>query len=307
VIPVSFTASDQYAVDEMILCNTGTLDDLGFLDCDNGVSTFKTSFSYNLTSPSAGGDVGEGLKTVYFQVADRLGNWSAPQHFDITYDTTAPSDVVPGLNLQVGRLGTYIPVDITWNAATDSGSGVASYQLRRKAGKNPYHVINGEGVAASSTDQMRKGTNYRYQARSIDNAGNASTWSEELVCKAVIRQESSSAVTRSGKWSSKSVSGASAGGVLRSSQPGAWVRTTFTGFAIGWVSSLGPTMGSADILVDGIKVDTVNLYRSSASTRQIVWSKSFAAGGTHTLQVRVVGSSGHPAVDLDGFVVLSSS
>jgi hypothetical protein len=141
----------------------------------------------------------------------------------------------------------------------------------------------------------------------VDNAANAAAWSTEVVCKPTIRQESASGVSRSGKWKSKSVSGSSKGKVLRSSQSGAWVKTTFTGFAVGWVSSTGPTMGVADVLIDGVRVDTVDLHRATAATRQIVWSRSFAGGGTHTIQIRVSGTAGHPNVDVDAFVILAAA
>ena len=137
----------------------------------------------------------------------------------------------------------------------------------------------------------------------FDKAGNASA-TGEVVCKPALRQEGAATVTKSSGWSTKTVSGSSGGSVLRSSKAGASIQTTFTGSAIGWVSTLGPTMGSADVYVDGTKVATVDLHRSALTARQIVWSKSYATPGTHTLQVRVLATSGHPNVDLDAFVVL---
>jgi hypothetical protein len=307
LVPVSFTATDQYAVDEMVLCNTGALDELGFLDCDNGVSVYSTSFVYNLTSPSDGGSTAEGAKTIYYQVADRLGNWSAPQSFEITYDATPPSTTDLHVGVPVQKLVSSVPIRVDWGTATDNASGVAYYQLQRKAGVNPPHIITGGGLATSFTDTARTGTKYRYSVRAVDNAANAAAWSTEVVCKPTIRQESASGVSRSGKWKSKSVSGSSKGKVLRSSQSGAWVKTTFTGFAVGWVSSTGPTMGVADVLIDGVRVDTVDLHRATAATRQIVWSRSFAGGGTHTIQIRVSGTAGHPNVDVDAFVILAAA
>ncbi len=56
--------------------------------------------------------------------------------------------------------------------------------------------------------------------------------------------------------------------------------------------------------VDGTYVQTVDLYSSSTLSRQVVFSKSWATSGSHTLEVRVLGTSGRPRVDVDAFVVL---
>ncbi len=81
------------------------------------------------------------------------------------------------------------------------------------------------------------------------------------------------------------------------------MRTTFTGSSIGWVTTVGPTMGQAAIYIDGASrpVQTLDLARSSAATRQIVWSHDFGAAGKHTIEVRVTGGT----VDVDGFVLLA--
>jgi hypothetical protein len=67
-------------------------------------------------------------------------------------------------------------------------------------------------------------------------------------------------------------------------------------------------MGQARIYVDGATTPTatVDLYASSRTTRQIVWTRNFATGGTHTVRIVVVGTSGRPAVDIDAFLVLAN-
>ena len=45
--------------------------------------------------------------------------------------------------------------------------------------------------------------------------------------------------------------------------------------------------------------------RSSASVaRKVVFARNWTSSGTHTIELRVAGTSGRPSVSLDGFVVL---
>jgi hypothetical protein len=56
--------------------------------------------------------------------------------------------------------------------------------------------------------------------------------------------------------------------------------------------------------VDGVLVKTVSTYRSSFQGRRVIWSMAFPSSGTHTVRIEVVGTAGHPRVDLDAFVVM---
>ena len=70
------------------------------------------------------------------------------------------------------------------------------------------------------------------------------------------------------------------------------------------VAPKGPGRGAAKIWVDGTYVGTYSLYASSFQARRIVWSRGWAASGTHAVSVVVVGTAGHPRVDVDAFVTL---
>ena len=76
---------------------------------------------------------------------------------------------------------------------------------------------------------------------------------------------------------------------------------TFNGRAVGFVSTLGPKRGKAAIYVDGVKVTTIDLYRSSNKYRQLVGETSWPSAGTHTIAVKVLGTSGRPRIDVDAF------
>ena len=51
------------------------------------------------------------------------------------------------------------------------------------------------------------------------------------------------------------------------------------------------------------QIVSAQLYRSSTLTKSVVFSKGWTTSGNHQVRVIVVGTSGHPRVDLDAFVV----
>ena len=59
--------------------------------------------------------------------------------------------------------------------------------------------------------------------------------------------------------------------------------------------------------VDGAAATTVNLRSSIGRSRSIVFARNWLTNGTHTITIVVVGTAGHPRVDIDAFVRLSIS
>ena len=95
------------------------------------------------------------------------------------------------------------------------------------------------------------------------------------------------------------------GGSLRyATAAGASANYTFVGSSVAWVSALGPGRGSAAVYLDGVYRATVSLYAATAASRRIVYAASWASQGTHAIRVVVVGTAGHPRVDVDAFVRL---
>jgi hypothetical protein len=73
---------------------------------------------------------------------------------------------------------------------------------------------------------------------------------------------------------------------------------------VGWIAAKGPTRGSADVYINGTFVKTINLYASSTSTKQVVFTKSWSSSAARTLVIKVRGTSGHARVDVDGLQIL---
>ena len=89
-----------------------------------------------------------------------------------------------------------------------------------------------------------------------------------------------------------------------STSKGASATVTFTGRAIAWAAPVGPTRGAARIYVDGVYRTSVTLSRSSTAARKYVYRASWTSSGAHTLRIVVVGTPGHPRVDVDAFAIL---
>ena len=66
----------------------------------------------------------------------------------------------------------------------------------------------------------------------------------------------------------------------------------------------GVRSGSAEIYVDGVYAGWFSLHASSYTYRYVAFQKSWTTSGEHTITVAVVGTSGHPRIDIDAFLVL---
>jgi hypothetical protein len=58
------------------------------------------------------------------------------------------------------------------------------------------------------------------------------------------------------------------------------------------------------VYVNGVHKATVDLYRSSAKYRVVVWQATYSSVATRTIKLVVAGTPGRPRVDLDAFVVI---
>lgn len=198
-----------------------------------------------------------------------------------------------------------IPVRVSWPAATDQGRGVNGYELQRLVGTAWASVPLAVATGTSVTVMLAPGQVHRFRVRAVDRAGNVGAWATAAALRLTAVQETSAAVLRKGHWARR-LSTAYYGGRAMSAQvAGASVRITFTGQQIAWVSLVGPARGQARIYVDGAYVRTVDLRGSSNAARRIAYVRSWASPGTHTLEIRVVGTSGRPRVDVDAFLTIA--
>ena len=225
--------------------------------------------------------------------------------YPVTVDSVPPTAVAPAMSLRAGgTLAGGVNAVAAWVAASDPGGGVSRYEAR-------WRVDGTLGAASSLSSSARQvsrevvqGHTYALRLRARDAAGNWSPWVESEPFAPVLSQDTSPTLARSGRWIRYERSWMSGGSSLYSKARGATVTRSFTGRAIAFVTSKGPTRGKAKLYVDGTLAASLDLRRSSAQHRVVVFSRSWAAAGPHMLKVVVLGTSGRPRVDVDAFVIV---
>jgi hypothetical protein len=93
-------------------------------------------------------------------------------------------------------------------------------------------------------------------------------------------------------WQATAQPSASGGRLVASDRAGASATFTFIGQRIAWVSETCRTCGSADVYVDGhfaSRVDTFG-YRGVETAQSVVFQRSFARPGRHTVRIVVTGT-----------------
>jgi hypothetical protein len=249
---------------------------------------------------------GQGCHTVNVESWDNMGYQSG----DVTdgplcYDSVPPViTAAPTVKLQnsTGMAGSAVPVTVSWNG-TDATSGVNHYTLYQSKDGGAYTQV-ATTTAASDALNLAPGHTYQFEVTGTDNAGNTSAAKAGSTYTLSLYQENSTKIKYSTGWKRQTLSGASGGSVEYASTKGKTATLSFTGVQAAWVSTLGPTRGSASIKLDSGSTATINTHASSPKTAQIV-DVVAGASGSHKLVVTVLGTSGHPRIDIDAFIVLA--
>jgi hypothetical protein len=227
----------------------------------------------------------------------------------VTIDTSAPKATAPkpslrtGLPLEGTSTAQRLLIKISWTG-TDSGAGIADYDVGRSYDGAAYQTIASATTATSLNWTMTPGHSYRFRVRARDKAGNLGSWAYTSTWYSSLIQQSSSSVVYGGTWATSSNSADSGGSATSASVAGASATMTFSGRAVAWVTTLRASAGAAQVYVDGILAATVDTVAAAPTYRQIVFSTAWTSYGTHTIKLVVVGTAGRPQVDLDAFEVI---
>ncbi len=264
---------------------------------DGPAGTVTTSGLFRAQSP--GGAV----------VTATTASLSSDATLTVVPDTVAPVPAQPSVRIARGATVApdAVPVTVSWTA-TDQGTGVASYDLRRRLDGIAWQDV---GLPSAKTTSIATSLPLtraiQYQVRATDQASNTSAWRSASAFHVRLHGERAPGTTYKGTWFTSS-SAAYLGGAARwSRQAGATASWTFTGSQVAWVAKRGPAMGSARISIDGTAVATVSLYSATTQARRIVFTRTFSSAGTHRLTIRVLGTHGHPRINVDGFAVVDSA
>ena len=252
------------------------------------------------------------LKAVYVTFHDLGGNTSdivagAYSASDtVKVDLTAPilrGAVTTSWIAGTTMLGNYVSLQAIWPLATDTGTGVAAYRVFVSVDGHPYTVLT-TTTARTARTFAATGHTYRFRVFAFDRARNISASVYSPIVRVLGYQDSNRAIRYSSGWHS-SISTAYYGGTARYTVARlATASLTFSGRSVAWNAILGPTRGSARVYIDGRLISTVNLNSPTVTLRRIVFARTWSAVGTHTIRVVVLGTAGHPRVDLDAFIVL---
>jgi N-acetylmuramoyl-L-alanine amidase len=100
------------------------------------------------------------------------------------------------------------------------------------------------------------------------------------------------------------------GGSFSYAVSAAKVTVSFDGTYLAWIADTGPLYGKAEVILDGGSPVSIDLYRSTFLSKQVVYSTLLLADGPHTLTIAWTGTKNTSAtntlVGVDAFDVLGS-
>ena len=182
-------------------------------------------------------------------------------------------------------------------------SGVCSVQAQLYnygTGRYSYPTVqNGVGTNKYVRVTLDRSFDYQLRVYVADCAGN-SRYAYTYPYLGELYQET--AADLSAGWTTSTCLCWSQGNVFWNTRAGAKASFTFSGRSIAWITDKASNRGSAHIYIDGQYQKTVNLQGAGVN-RIVGYAKRFPAYETHTLDIVVVGTSGHPRVDIDAFLV----
>ena len=146
---------------------------------------------------------------------------------------------------------------------------------------------------------------FRFRVRATDTKGNTSAFVTGPTLT-LGRQAGgpSAAITYVGTWTQSNSSTAYGGATKFATTATARATFSFTGRAVAWVAPMSSIRGVVDIYVDGLFVQSVDLFSATFKPRMTVFTRSWATSSAHTVQVRLNAASTLTRRDIDAFVFL---
>ncbi len=196
-------------------------------------------------------------------------------------------------------------VRLSWPSGVqaEGDRSALTYRLDTAVDAGRYREV-AEGSRRRAELSLMPGHRHRFRVRATTEAAGPGPWNDGLAVRLRRYQDSSSALRLTGSWSSASSAAYSDGRVRYSSRRGAMMTMRFHGRAVAVRAPIGPTRGEADIVVDGATVGRIDLGAPDFVGSVVVFERSWAADGDHSIGLRVVGTPGRAVVALDAIDVL---
>ena len=237
-----------------------------------------TDLSYKPSSTFSGTDI------FTYTVTDGQFSTSTSVLVHVPKDKVKPTTTAPVQTIAGQTVGAKtVVVHLTWTGA-DVGSGVAKYQLQQKKNSGSYATVKLSSAAARSINRtLSVGASYQFRVRAVDKRGNTGAWTYGPKFKVVVLQETSASFA--GAWVLRTGSSYSGKKERTTSVAGSSATFTTTGRTFAWFGVRGKTRGTAQVFVDGVLAQNVNLTLSSTRYRYVAFSRTFAASGVHTIRI----------------------
>jgi hypothetical protein len=232
-----------------------------------------------------------------------LVNFSPPVAANVLLDVTKPvHGTAPFARFLPTTVSAY-PVLLSWSAGSDTGSGIASYIVRRQIGTGAWATI-GTTTARSLTVGLLSGRYYRFGIAPVDRAGNVGLFVYGPKFRAQGFQEASATIRYNRGWG-LSTSPSYWGGHAKATRTRLSSATiTFTGRNFALVASKNAASGLSRVYIDGHLVATINLYSATALNRQVVYTRAWTTSRRHVVRVLNLATAGHPRLTVDGYLIL---
>ena len=240
------------------------------------------------------------------EVATSDGSWrTSVFQFAAPAITSAPTQTVfvPSTLPTGVSAGQTVPVRVSWGASTAGDLG-AHFNLQEDIDAGGWRDLSASLPTNSVTLPLLVGHSYQFQVRVVNGNFEPGEFVPGPVFTPTLYQQTSGTAYSSG-WSSQSSSVYSGGSVKYASTSGRSATFTATNArSIAIVTTKAKTRGSFKVYVDGVLKGTIKTYSTTTKYRQTVFQYAWSTPGTHKFKIVVSGTSGHPRVDVDAFVVL---
>lgn len=279
------------------------------------------------TSPKQYSALTEGPHEFAVRAVGRTGLRDlTPAKYGFTVDATPPyvtapfyklagPSTLPGTQPTLGTTTVPIivslqhncPVTVPRDYACEEG---AYHEIQKSVNGGPYEPVSlASPTAIEHRISVAPDAVYKFRARGRDEAGNWSAWKYGPSTELKAYQETDAAISYVGTWGNQLLSGAFGERVKYAGASGASAKLTFSGSRVAFVTTRGPNRGKADVLVDGVRVTTLDLYSATTTTRRVVIDdQHLDPSRSHTMTIRPLGTKNANStldrVDVDAFLVM---
>ena len=177
-------------------------------------------------------------------------------------------------NVQLGTTGAAIPLRVSWSASDPSG--IASYALQQSKDGAAFSTVTLNSPTDTVITLFRAPNHtFAYRVRATDTKNNTSAFVSGPNFTLGAKQETAAAITYVGTWTQASSAQAYGGGLKFATSATARATFSFTGRAMAWVAPMSSIRGVVDIYVDGVFVQSLDLFSSTFKPRMTVFTRSW--------------------------------